>query len=55
MPNWVFEDPPPTYFKMAERLRARGVVGPLWCYFSIMQRLGGAFSGGTGSATTTVG
>jgi radical SAM superfamily enzyme YgiQ (UPF0313 family) len=46
MPNWVFEDPPPTYFKMAERLRARGVVGPLWCYFSIMQRLGGALAGG---------
>jgi len=55
MPNWVFEDPPPTYFKMAERLRARGVVGPLWCYFSIMQRLGGAFSGGPGPATTTAG
>jgi radical SAM superfamily enzyme YgiQ (UPF0313 family) len=50
LPNWVFEDPPPTYFKMAERLRARGVVGPLWCYFSIMQRLGGAFAGGTGEA-----
>jgi radical SAM superfamily enzyme YgiQ (UPF0313 family) len=48
MPNWVFEDPPPTYFKMAERLRARGVVGPLWCYFSIMQRLGGAMGGTTG-------
>jgi radical SAM superfamily enzyme YgiQ (UPF0313 family) len=48
MPNWVFEDPPPTYFKMAERLRARGVVGPLWCYFSIMQRLGSALGGARG-------
>lgn len=46
MPNWVFEDPPPAYFKMAERLRSRGVVGPLWCYFSMMQRLGGALGGG---------
>jgi radical SAM superfamily enzyme YgiQ (UPF0313 family) len=55
MPNWVFEDPPPTYFKMAERLRARGVVGPLWCYFSIMQRLGGAFSGASEPATTRAG
>jgi radical SAM superfamily enzyme YgiQ (UPF0313 family) len=48
MPNWVFEDPPPAYFKMAERLRTRGVVGPLWCYFPIMQRLGGLASAITG-------
>jgi radical SAM superfamily enzyme YgiQ (UPF0313 family) len=40
LPNWIFSDPPPTYFKMAERLRARGVVGPLWSYFAMMQRLG---------------
>jgi radical SAM superfamily enzyme YgiQ (UPF0313 family) len=40
-PYWIFEDPPPAYFKMAERLRARGVVGPLWAYFAMMQRLGG--------------
>jgi radical SAM superfamily enzyme YgiQ (UPF0313 family) len=40
LPNWIFADPPPGYFKMAERLRARGVVGPLWSYFSMMQRLG---------------
>jgi radical SAM superfamily enzyme YgiQ (UPF0313 family) len=44
MPNWIFEDPPPAYHKMAERLRARGVVGPLWGYFAMMQRLGGAFA-----------
>jgi len=43
-PNWIFDDPPPTYFAMAERLRARGVVGPLWAYFSILQRLGGSFT-----------
>lgn len=48
MPNWVFQDPPAAYFAMAERLRARGVVGPLWSYFSIMQRLGGVVSGGVG-------
>jgi radical SAM superfamily enzyme YgiQ (UPF0313 family) len=41
LPNWIFADPPPTYFKMAERLRARGVIGPLWSYFAMMQRLGG--------------
>jgi radical SAM superfamily enzyme YgiQ (UPF0313 family) len=40
LPNWIFADPPPGYFKMAERLRARGVVGPLWSYFAMMQRLG---------------
>ncbi len=45
MPNWIFEDPPPTYYKMAERLRARGVVGPLWAYFAMMQRLGGGLPG----------
>jgi radical SAM superfamily enzyme YgiQ (UPF0313 family) len=41
MPNWIYDDPPPEYYKMAERLRARGVVGPLWSYFAMMQRLGG--------------
>jgi radical SAM superfamily enzyme YgiQ (UPF0313 family) len=48
MPNWIFEDPPESYFRMAERLRARGVVGPLWSYFSILQRLGGVLSGAGG-------
>ncbi|MCU0771244.1 MAG: cobalamin-dependent protein [Verrucomicrobia bacterium] len=41
MPNWIFDDPPPEYYKMAERLRARGIIGPLWSYFAMMQRLGG--------------
>ncbi len=50
-PGWVFEDPPPAYFKLAERLRARGVVGPLWSYFSIMQRLGTALSGASSPAS----
>jgi hypothetical protein len=41
MPNWIYDDPPPEYARLAERLRAKGVVGPLWCYFAMMQRLGG--------------
>jgi radical SAM superfamily enzyme YgiQ (UPF0313 family) len=41
MPNWIYDDPPPEYYKMAERLRAKGVIGPLWSYFAMMQRLGG--------------
>jgi radical SAM superfamily enzyme YgiQ (UPF0313 family) len=49
MPNWIYKDPPETYYRMAERLRARGVVGPLWCYFAMMQRLGGGLPGGGGS------
>jgi radical SAM superfamily enzyme YgiQ (UPF0313 family) len=39
--NWIYDDPPPEYYKMAERLRSRGVIGPLWAYFAMMQRLGG--------------
>lgn len=38
-PNWIFGDPPASYLTMAERLRQRGVVGPLWSYFAIIQRL----------------
>jgi radical SAM superfamily enzyme YgiQ (UPF0313 family) len=38
-PNWIVGDPPPEYVRMAEKLRARGVVGPLWSYFALMQRL----------------
>jgi hypothetical protein len=44
-PNWIFEDPPPEYFKLAERLRARGVVGPLWAYFALLQRFGRSVAG----------
>ena len=39
-PNWIIDDPPPAYFAMAERLRARGTVGPLWSYLAILQRWG---------------
>ncbi|MBI2924879.1 MAG: cobalamin B12-binding domain-containing protein [Verrucomicrobia bacterium] len=38
-PNWIVGDPPPEYVRMAEKLRARGVVGPLWSYFALLQRL----------------
>ncbi|MGA1236221.1 MAG: lipid biosynthesis B12-binding/radical SAM protein [Limisphaerales bacterium] len=39
MPNWIVDDPPVDYFRMAERLRSRGVVGPLWVYLAMLQRL----------------
>ena len=29
----------PAYLSLVERLRKRGVVGPLWSYFSMVQRL----------------
>jgi radical SAM superfamily enzyme YgiQ (UPF0313 family) len=51
-PNWIFEDPPPSYYQMAERLRARGVVGPLWSYFAVLQRIG---AGGTQASEKTQG
>jgi radical SAM superfamily enzyme YgiQ (UPF0313 family) len=38
-PNWVIGDPTPAYARLVERLRARGVPGPLWSYFSMVQRL----------------
>ena len=37
--NWIVGDTSPAYLKMAEQLRAKGVVGPLWTYFATMQRL----------------
>ncbi len=38
-PNWIVGDPNPAYLKLVSRLRQRGVVGPLWSYFSAIQRL----------------
>ena len=38
-PNWIPGDPQPGYTRFVERLRSRGVVGPLWSYFCMMQRL----------------
>ena len=38
-PNWIVGDPDPAYTRLVEGLRRRGVVGPLWSYFSTLQRL----------------
>jgi radical SAM superfamily enzyme YgiQ (UPF0313 family) len=38
-PHWVIGDPTPAYARLVERLRARGVPGPLWSYFAMVQRL----------------
>jgi len=38
-PNWITGDPPPAYTRLVARLRSRGVVGPLWGYFPMIQRL----------------
>jgi radical SAM superfamily enzyme YgiQ (UPF0313 family) len=39
-PNWILGDFDPSYEKLVLRLRQRGVLGPLWSYFSAAQRLG---------------
>jgi hypothetical protein len=38
-PNWIVGDPVPAYRNLIERLRKKGAVGPLWGYFSTIQRL----------------
>jgi radical SAM superfamily enzyme YgiQ (UPF0313 family) len=38
-PNWIVGEPPPSFHQLVERLRKRGVVGPLWTYFAMLQRL----------------
>ena len=38
-PNWIVGDPVPEYGRLVERLRQRGVVGPLWSYFALLQRI----------------
>ncbi len=38
-PNWIVGDPAPGYASLVERLRQRGVVGPLWSYFAMLQRI----------------
>ena len=38
-PGWIPGDPAPAYARLVERLRQRGVAGPLWSYFSMIQRL----------------
>jgi radical SAM superfamily enzyme YgiQ (UPF0313 family) len=38
-PAWIAGDPGPAYLSLVERLRKRGTLGPLWGYFSMVQRL----------------
>jgi radical SAM superfamily enzyme YgiQ (UPF0313 family) len=38
-PNWIIGEPPPSFHELVARLRQRGVVGPLWTYFAMLQRL----------------
>jgi radical SAM superfamily enzyme YgiQ (UPF0313 family) len=38
-PNWIVGHPAAAYSRLVERLRLRGVVGPLWGYFAMIQRL----------------
>lgn len=37
-PNWIIGALPPFFAQLAERLRRRGVVGPLWEYYELLQR-----------------
>ncbi len=37
-PNWIIGTLPPFFAQLAERLRRRGVVGPLWEYYELLQR-----------------
>jgi radical SAM superfamily enzyme YgiQ (UPF0313 family) len=38
-PNWIIGRLPPFFSQLAERFRQRGVTGPLWEYFQILQRM----------------
>jgi len=38
-PNWIVGDATPAYNDLVDRLRRRGVVGPLWSYFALLQRI----------------
>ncbi len=38
-PDWLVGDPPPDFASFVARLRRRGVVGPLWSYFALLQRV----------------
>ncbi len=38
-PNWIVGDPDPSYRSLVARLRQRGIAGPLWSYFSLIQQL----------------
>ena len=38
-PNWIIGEPPPSFHQLIQRLRQRGVAGPLWTYFAMLRRL----------------
>lgn len=38
-PNWITGEPSPAFANLVNRLRHRGVVGPLWSYLSMIQRI----------------
>ena len=38
-PNWAVGDPPPVFVEAMEKLRRRGVRGPMWEYIELLQRL----------------
>ncbi|MEI7731672.1 MAG: lipid biosynthesis B12-binding/radical SAM protein [Verrucomicrobiota bacterium] len=38
-PSWIPGDPQAGYTQLVERLRKRGVTGPLWSYFAALQRI----------------
>ncbi len=46
--NWVVGDPSPEFLETMEKLRARGVRGPMWEYIETLQRVAGSPSGGGG-------
>ena len=37
--NWVLGDPPPLFAETMEKLRKRGVKGPMWEYIEFLQRM----------------
>lgn len=37
--NWIVGDPPPAFRTTIEKLRARGIRGPLWEYIELLQRI----------------
>ncbi len=43
-PSWIVGEPAPEFVRLVQRLRNRGVIGPLWGYFAALQRLRPAFA-----------
>jgi radical SAM superfamily enzyme YgiQ (UPF0313 family) len=39
-PSWILGEASGLYLAMTKRLREKGMVGPTWSYFAVMQRLG---------------